>query len=235
MRYYSPTASPDGHTVFALGAPPSTGAELARHDASTGLFVPFLEGLSADPRRVLPRRPMGRLRALPRRDAVAEPLGRIRPAAAHLPAREGCAAPMVTRRSPDRLHVPVAGRDMAHPRRQRRRRQAAVVQAGPPRSSPRLVGRRDRLVFGSFPPTPRRTRSRSGSSTSRRGRCPPCRARRDSTPRSGRRTGSAIAALSADDTRLVLYEFATGRWRDLVAGTDSSGSRTSLATAPGSS
>lgn len=28
--------------------------------------------------------------------------------------------------------------------------------------------------------------------------------------------GRSIAALSADSTRLALYEFATGRWRDLI-------------------
>lgn len=32
--------------------------------------------------------------------------------------------------------------------------------------------------------------------------------------------GRSIAALSADLHRLVLYEFATGRWRELVKGTD---------------
>jgi Tol biopolymer transport system component len=47
MRYFTPTTSPDGRTVFAIGALPSMGAELVRFDASTGLFVPFLGGLSA--------------------------------------------------------------------------------------------------------------------------------------------------------------------------------------------
>ena len=32
--------------------------------------------------------------------------------------------------------------------------------------------------------------------------------------------GRSIAALSVDHTRLVLYAFATGRWRDLVTGAD---------------
>jgi eukaryotic-like serine/threonine-protein kinase len=47
MRYWAPTTSPDGRTVFAVGRLPSTGGELVRYDASTGLFVPFLGGLSA--------------------------------------------------------------------------------------------------------------------------------------------------------------------------------------------
>jgi Tol biopolymer transport system component len=47
MGYSAPTTSPDGHTVFALGWLPSTGGELVRYDASTGLFVPLLGGLSA--------------------------------------------------------------------------------------------------------------------------------------------------------------------------------------------
>ena len=35
--------------------------------------------------------------------------------------------------------------------------------------------------------------------------------------------GGLIAALSADTTRLVVYEFATGRWRALAAGTETDG------------
>jgi Tol biopolymer transport system component len=47
MHYSMPTTSPDGRTIFAIGRLPSTEGELVRYDAASGLFVPFLGGLSA--------------------------------------------------------------------------------------------------------------------------------------------------------------------------------------------
>ena len=47
MSYVAPAISPDGRTIFALGRPPRAGGELVRYDSASGLFVPFLGGLSA--------------------------------------------------------------------------------------------------------------------------------------------------------------------------------------------
>ncbi len=46
MRYENPMPAPDGRTVLALGTPPSTG-ELARFERQSGHFVPMLSGLAA--------------------------------------------------------------------------------------------------------------------------------------------------------------------------------------------
>jgi serine/threonine protein kinase/Tol biopolymer transport system component len=47
MYYAHPTFSPDGRTIIALGQPPGTGGELVRYDSARASFVPFLGGHQA--------------------------------------------------------------------------------------------------------------------------------------------------------------------------------------------
>ena len=212
-------SAPDGRTVFALGAPPSTGGELVRYDASAGLFVPFLGGLSGPRRRVLPRRPVGRLRAPPRRHALAESsrTGADRRQLTFPPA-DGGAAPLVARRALDCLRLRSAGE---------RWRSAVVAAEG---GTPQTVGEP-----GEVDPTwsPDGTKVLVGFiwdwTTGRTGL-------RVIDLRTGNAAhvpgsegfysprwspdGRSIVALSAPADRLAIYEFGTGRWRDLVAGRD---------------
>jgi Tol biopolymer transport system component len=47
MSYLWPSLSPDGRTIVAVGQPPTAGGELVRYEAASAAFKPFLGGLSA--------------------------------------------------------------------------------------------------------------------------------------------------------------------------------------------
>jgi Tol biopolymer transport system component len=219
MRYYSPTASPDGRSVLALGAPPSAGAELARYDASTGLFVPFLGGLSAthvefsrDRRRVAyVRYPEGTLwwslaGGADRRQITFPPetiwLPRWSP--------DGRRIAYMSQSPGETWRIHVVATDGGTP----------VVVGPPNRFTPDWSSDGGRLVFGGFPPHTAESPIAIWVVALQTGEVSTLPGSEGLYAPLWSPDGRSIVALAADDRRLVLYEFATGRWRDLIAGNE---------------
>jgi Tol biopolymer transport system component len=224
MRYSSPTTSPDGRTVFALGRLPSTGGELVRYDAATGLFVPFLGGLSAV---CVEFSRDGRWIAY-----VSYPdwtLWRSRP--------DGSDRLQLTF-PPDKAYMPrwsPDGRRIAYvcvsPGRMPR---IYVVGAAGGKPRPALPGSRPeidptwspdgaRLLFGGVPSRTREDPTairfvdlRTGAVSSVPG------SEGFFSPRWSP-DGKSVVALSADNSRLQLYSVAKRDWRELVSGRGSLG------------
>jgi Tol biopolymer transport system component len=221
MEFYASAVSPDGRAVYAVGALPGNAAELVRYDHSAGLFVPFLGGLPAsdvafsrDGRWaayvLYPEGTLWRSRA----DGSDRRQLTFAPAQAHLP-----------RWSPDGKTIAYMSQLPGEPWR------ICLVEAGG--GKPRRVATgvsqemtpdwsRDgtRLVFGGFPPhTPEKPIALSivDLSTGKVSALPGSEGLYNPlwSP-----DGQTIAALSADDTRLVLFDLAAGRWRDLLSGSE---------------
>ncbi|HTP30184.1 MAG TPA: winged helix-turn-helix domain-containing protein [Anaeromyxobacteraceae bacterium] len=216
MRYFAPACSPDGRTIFALGRPPSGGGELVRYDSASGLFVPFLGGLSArevefsrDGRWVAyVRQPDGTLwRSRP--DGTEPRQLTFPPLTAVLP-----------RWSPD-------GRSIAYMSflpGEKWESHVLAAEGGKPRP---VTGRPGDLDPSWSPDGARLVLGRSDTDTDHMPRyliLVDLRAGKESaipgseglfSPRWSP-DGRSIVAVSADVKRLALFEFATGRWRDLV-------------------
>jgi eukaryotic-like serine/threonine-protein kinase len=219
MQYYRPALSPDGRTIVALGAPPSTGAELVRHDAASGLFVPFLGGLSAshvefsrDGRRVAyVRYPEGTLWwSLP--DGADRRQITFPPEKVWLPrwSPDGRRIAYMSQSPGEtwRIHVVAAGG-------------GKPWSVGPPnRFTPDWSSDGARLVYGGFPPHTAQSPLAIWIVALATGEVSTLPGSEGLYAPLWSPDGRSIVALSADDRRLLLYEFATGRWRDLIAGNE---------------
>jgi Tol biopolymer transport system component len=219
MRYAWPTLSPDGRTIFALGAPPSTGAELVRYDASSGLFVPFLRGLSAndvefsrDGRRVAyVRYPEGTLW-----HSLADGSNRQQltfpPVKAALPrwSPDGRQIAYMSLSPGATWRIQVVGADGGKP--------SAV---GPPdRFTPDWSSDGARLVFGGFPPHIAEHPIAIWVVAFETGEVSTLPGSEGLYAPLLSPDGRSVVALSADDRRLMLHELAAGRWRELISGNE---------------
>ena len=219
MRYSKPALSPDGRTIVALGAPPSTGAELVRHDASSGLFLPFLGGLSAthvefsrDGRRVAyVRYPEGTLwRSLANgtdRQQLTFP-----PEKVWLPrwSPDGRRIAYMSQSPGEAWRIHVVAADGGKP--------SSVGSAN--RLLPDWSSDGTRLVFSGFPPHTAESPIAIWIVALETGEVSTLPGSEGLYAPLWSPDGRSIVALAADDRRLVLYEFATGRWRDLIAGNE---------------
>jgi Tol biopolymer transport system component len=219
MRYSRPALSPDGRTIVALGAPPATGAELVRHDASNGLFLPFLGGLSAshvefsrDGRRVAyVRYPEGTLwRSLP--NGTDRQQLTFRPEKVWLPrwSPDGRRITYMSQSPGETWRIHVVAADGGKP-----------SSVGPPnRFTPDWSSDGARLVFGGFPPHTAESPIAIWIVALETGEVSTLPGSEGLYAPLWSPDGRSIVALSADDRRLVLYEFAAGRWRDVIAGNE---------------
>jgi len=220
MRYFTPATSPDGRTVLAVGALPSTGAELVRHDPATGLFVPFLAGLSAtcvefsrDGRWITyvryPDRTLWRCRP----DGSNRLQLTFPPDMTYLP-----------RWSPDGRRIAYMSRSPG----EMWRIHVIDAQGGKPR--PVLSGSRNeldatwspdgaRLAFGGLPSRTRQDPIAIWILDLRTGEVSTIPNSEGLFSPRWSPDGKSIAVLSADATRLRLYTLATRNWRELLSGT----------------
>ena len=224
MRYLMPAVSPDGHTLFALGQPPSTGGELVRYDAASGLFVPFLGGLSA---RDLEFSPDGRWVAY-----VRHPDGTLWRSHPDGTERRQLTFPpltaMLPRWSPDGHRIAC----MSFSPGEKWGSHIVAAEGGKPQPVTDQPGAMDStwspdgtsLVFGGLvvdhtPEHPiliQMVDLRSGKVSAVPG------SEGLYSPRWSP-DGRSIAALSTDNTRLALHEPSTGRWKNLVVGSETLG------------
>ncbi len=218
MRYAGPAVIADGHTLFALGGPPSTGGELVRYDAATALFVPFLGGLSArdvefsrDGRWIAyVRHPDGTLwRSRP--DGTERRQLTFPPETASLP-----------RWSPDGRRIAY----MSPSPSEKWRSQIVAAEGGKPQP---VTGKPGDIEASWSPEGTKVALGRQGTDHTpehlivvdlQTGTVSAVPALEGFWSTRWSPDGRSIAAFSADATRLVLFEFATGRWRDLVGGSE---------------
>ncbi len=224
MSYFTPTVSPDGRTLLAIGQPPGTGGELIRWDANTHLFSPFLGGpsvrdveFSRDGQWIAyVRHPDGTLwRSRP--DGTGRLQLSFPPQTASLP-----------RWSPDGRKIaymsvtPEGNWDTRIVAAESGKPQSAAGMPGDvdpswsPDGSKLALGRRSGDHTAEHPIRIRLVDLYTGKASVVPGSEGLYSARWSPD-------GRSIAALSVDHTRLVVYELAKGRWRDLVTGTDGLG------------
>ena len=217
----NPVPSRDGRRVFAVGE--KERGELVRYDPRLKPVRPVSLGEFRSRCRVLTRRPVGRLRHLSRRRAVAESRRRERPPPAD-PLPAPChRASLVSRRQAARLSGALF---FGRPTTQElqlfdlRRRGATkspyrllTIRSGQPTAGRRTVGPSLLGQRGGDRAPPR-----SSSWSSRRA---------DSRKLPGSEglldphwspDGHHLAALSIDRLRLLLHDFSSDRWREVLAG-----------------
>jgi Tol biopolymer transport system component len=224
MSYFMPTISPDGRTLLAIGQPPGTGGELIRWDANTHLFSPFLGGpsvrdveFSRDGQWIAyVRHPDGTLwRSRP--DGTGRLQLSFPPQTASLPrwSPDGRKIAYTSASPEGNWDTRIVAAESGKPQSA-----AGMPGEGDPswsRDGAKLaLGRRSRDHTAEHPIRIRLVDLQTGKASVVPGSEGLCSARWSPD-------GRSIAALSVDHTRLVLYELATGRWRDLVTGTDGLG------------
>jgi Tol biopolymer transport system component/predicted Ser/Thr protein kinase len=221
MSYFLPTVSLDGRTLFALGRPPGTGGELVRYDAAAAAFSPFLGGLSArdlefsrDGRWIAyVRHPDGTLwRSRP--DETEPRQLTFPPVTAVMPhwSPDGRRIAYMSFSPGEKWESRVVGIDGGKPQ---------PLGGKPGDIDPTWSREGTEVVLG-------RTVTEDGPGHPIRIHVVDLRSGRVSalpgseglfSPRWSP-DGRSIAALSANGTRLALYELRTRRWRDLITGPD---------------
>ena len=223
LSYGAPTLSPDGQTLYALGRPPSVGGELVRYDAPSRFFVPFLGGVSArhvefsrDGRSIAyvlhPEGTLWRSRA----DGTDRRQLTFAPTHVALPrwSPDGRRIAFFSREGDQPWWIYIVGADGGKPQ---------PVTGHPGEVDPNWSPDGENLVFGVIVDfTPARPAVIQVVNVRSGGVSPIPGSEGLYSPRWSP-DGRFLAALSADATRLVLYDFAGRRWRDLVAGTDALG------------
>jgi len=218
MTYFWESLSPDGRTIVALGQPPSTGGELVRYDAAASAFKPFLGGLSAwdlefsrDGRWIAyVRYPDGTLWRS-HADGTERRQLTFPPATAMLPrwSPDGQSIAYMSLSPGEKWNSLIVATEGGRARPVTD--QADVMDASWAPDGAKLVVAESREHTTENPIRIQVVDLHTGKLTSIPG---------SEGLRSPRWSpdGRSIVALSADATRLALYQFASGRWRDLVAG-----------------
>jgi Tol biopolymer transport system component len=216
MSYFWASLSPDGRTIVAIGQPPSTGGELIRYDLATAVFTPFLGGLSArdlefsrDSRWIAyVRHPDGTLWCS-HPDGTEPRQLTFPPATAVLP-----------RWSPDGQRIAY----MSFAPGEKWESLIVAAEGGKPHP---VTGKPGDIDPSWSPDGARLVLGRSGTDHAPRhlilvdlqtGNVSAVPGSEGLFSPRWSPDGRSIAALPANATRLALYEFAPGRWRDLITG-----------------
>jgi Tol biopolymer transport system component len=219
LSYFAPTASPDGRVVYALGQSPHPGSELVRYDASQAVFTPFLSGLAArdvefsrDGQWIAyVRHPEGTLWRS-RRDGTETRQLTFPPLTAALP-----------RWSPDGRRIAYMFQSPGEPW------SSALVatEGGGSRSvgepgwvDPSWPPEGERLLFGTMWDWTSQSAGALHVVDLRTGGASVVPGSQGLYSPRWSPDGRSIAALSAPANRLALHDLGSGRWRDLITGTD---------------